>query len=241
MVQTPWGDYAGYDAPANSQNPADYRNGLALRSTDLSADPALSSYEAVPSADAGPRGASYVESSQPWVLRITVRQPLGKWFGRNIDNQAANTADPDGYSGNAGYKINVDIASHIFSTNNAGTWYDRVLTRPVDTRDVTANKDTATKGVPSKSSAYYQLFDLDHFEGRAAWEADTNKSDGNGDLNNCQPFGMDYVWNARSWHGVSEWNMGSEFDRSYGSPNMAAVGGRTVQNNTVAVDEILYD
>ena len=235
VVQTPWGDYAGYDAPASSQNPADYRNGLALASRDLSLDPTLSSYEALAAPDDSQRGAGYVESSQPWVLRITVTCPLGKWFGRNIDSTAVNTADADGYSGNAGYKIRVNIASHIFSTNNSGYWYDRVLARPIDVREVTENKDTATGGLPSKASAYYQLFDLDHFEGRAAWEADTNKSDG--DLNNCQPFGMDYVWSARYWNGSSSGNMDSRYDRAYGSPNMPSVGGRTVQNNTVTIEE----
>ena len=56
----------------------------------------------------------------------------------------------------------MNIASHIFSTNNAGYWYDRVLTRPVDTREI-AGTDTASGELPSKSSAYYQLFDIDHF------------------------------------------------------------------------------
>ena len=111
IVQTPYGPYQGYDAPSDSQNPADWRNGLQIANAtngDKSADVATSTYTSNASASTSNQTQDYVESSQPWVLKITVRQSLGKWFGRNVDGTPdaagtlVNSADPDNYSGMAG-------------------------------------------------------------------------------------------------------------------------------------------
>lgn len=82
-------------------------------------------------------GYNYVTSSQPWVLRITVKQDLGKWYGRNVDNQVTNAADPDPSDMtdcyvNGGYKLKVNLRSRIFGNNESEDWYDRLLTAPWD-------------------------------------------------------------------------------------------------------------
>ena len=170
VLQRPDGPYAGYDAPSASQNPADYRNGMSLKAgaIDRSVDPALSSYENKPSAG-GMNSESYLESSQPWVLRITVRHPLGKWFGRSSDGTAVgadkNVVDPDIYTGNAGYKMSVAIKARIFGYNENEAWYDRLLTRPINTREVSGH-DVAAGQTPSLSDAYFQVFDIDRFRGK---------------------------------------------------------------------------
>ena len=211
VVQRPDGDYEGYDAPSAAQDPAAYRDGKVLKANaeDLSADLSMSSYEAV--AAAAGDAESYRDSSQPWVLKITVEQPLGKWFYRAQDGSEVNTADPDGYA-DGGYKINVDVPVHVFANNANGEWNDRVLVRPVDT--------SRSEGMGSRSSAYYQVFDIDHWEGATA-QADK--------AHNVQPYGMDWRWS--SYYGTGR-------SQLYGSPNMPAVNGKTVQNNTVSADDL---
>ena len=217
VVQSPYGEYEGYDAPSASQDPARYRDGSTTTEKDLSSDPS-STYESVASSEQGNRSEAYTDSSQPWVLKITVKQDLGKWFYRSADGGAANSADPDAYA-DGGYKINVDVPSHVFANNENGGWYDRVLVRPIDA--AATGDDTASGEEPSKSSAYYQVLDIDHFEGPSATGANKN----------MQPYGMDYMWSLRcNSHSTSGW------DFAYGSPNMPAVNGWTVQNNTVVTD-----
>ena len=113
-------------------------------------------------------GADYVRSSQPWVLKITVKQDLGKWFGRNIDGRAYDAADPDPTSmadcyTDGGYKIRVNLDSHIFGNNEDEAWYDRLLTAPWDdvahTADATGALagefvDAATSGEAAVEEAY---------------------------------------------------------------------------------------
>ncbi|MEE0706787.1 MAG: hypothetical protein UCH28_10455, partial [Adlercreutzia sp.] len=130
VLQTPYGEYHGYDAPAESQDTASYRTNSRLNGaadSDLSVNLARSTYTNVaggtgtdtPDATYGikveperMKGATYTQSSQPWVIKITVKQPLGKWFGRNVDNYANDAADPDPsvltdcYT-DGGYKIRV--------------------------------------------------------------------------------------------------------------------------------------
>ncbi|MDE8703603.1 hypothetical protein PZH32_11655, partial [Adlercreutzia equolifaciens] len=67
-----------------------------------------------------------------------VKEDLGKWYGRALDNSATDAADPDPSSltdcyTDGGYKIRVDVRSHIFGNNEDETWYDRLLTAPWDT------------------------------------------------------------------------------------------------------------
>ena len=147
IVQTPYGEYKGYDAPSASQDPVENEEG--------SVDRNKSTYVPLASTSSDNTSTEYLESSQPWVLKITVHQDLGKWFGRAIDKQAANAADPDDYD-EGGYQIRVDFTGHVFANNENEGWYDRVLTRPVD--------DPQT-GEDSKASAYYQVYDGDYFEG----------------------------------------------------------------------------
>ena len=149
------------------------------------------------------RGVDYTQSSQPWVLKITVKQDLGKWFGRSADGTAVNAADPDPSSladcyATGGYKLRVNLRSHIFGNNEDEAWFDRLLTAPWDDLDNTGGVDAATVGEvdadgaqvtpdrePFNSSAYYQVYDVDVYEGNAAPQ--TRRQ-------NVQPFGMDYTW-----------------------------------------------
>lgn len=211
VLQTPYSVYQGYDAPSDSQDPAAYREGAELKDgeQDLSVDPSLSTYEAKASSEDDNTTEAYAESSQPWVLKITVKHDLGKWYGRDIDGDATNTADADAYTGDAGYKINVDVPAHVFSNNANGYWYDRLMATPWD--------DPAD-AQPSPASSYFSVLDIDHFEGANALAANHN---------DMQVYGMDYVWSMNNIYTGATWDLATT------SPNMPSVGGRTVQNNTV--------
>ncbi len=266
ILQTPYGDYRGYDAPSENQDPAVYRTGNVMKAAiDYSADVTTSTY--TPKGANGTEkyqadgktivadpdqmvGESYVRSSQPWVLKITVKQDLGKWYGRAIDGNARDFTDPDPVSMNdcyvkGGYKIRVDVRSHIFGNNEDEAWYDRLLTTPWDdttsidfangqakvgTEEVVEEVDgekivtapATDDKEPFNSSSYYQIFDLDNYEGNAALPSRRQ---------NVQPYGMDYSWTLikRDRAGVHA----PLYGMFYGSPNMPAVKGWTVLNNTV--------
>ena len=86
--------------------------------------------------------ASYYQNTddtntQPWVLKIVVKQPLNKWFNRGSQS---------------GYKLEVSIPSNVYLTNDNEYWYDRVLMRPYT--------DSGTE-----NHYYYQILDYDHWEG----------------------------------------------------------------------------
>ena len=83
-----------------------------------------------------PLGEDSIDT-EPWVLKITVKQPLKKWFNRGSAS---------------GYKISVDIPCNVYRTNDNEYWYDRVITRPY----VAEN---------SQNHSYYQIYDIDHWEG----------------------------------------------------------------------------
>ena len=102
VLQSPASAYAGYDAPSAAQDPGVYRSGATPTVADLSADTEKSTYTSVPSDSANAHSAAYRDSSQPWVIRVTVEHDLGKWYGRAIDGTDANTADPDEYGGQPG-------------------------------------------------------------------------------------------------------------------------------------------
>lgn len=77
------------------------------------------------------------EDSESWVLKITVRQPLKKWFNRGEDK---------------GYILHVDVRCHVDSTNESEYWYDKVFTRPIETDG-------------GNDSAYYQIYDISLWDG----------------------------------------------------------------------------
>ena len=219
VLQTPYSAYQGYDAPSDSQDPASYYTGRTLSAEkDLSENPhSDSTYEAKASdAIQGVNSDSYVESSQPWVLKITVKSDLGKWFGRGVDNGASDTSDPDSIA-EGGYKINVNVPAHVFANNENGTWNDRLLVSPWD--------DPAS-GKPSPASSYYRILDIDHFEGRNATSSHHDN----------QVLGMDYVWTMKQFYDSSSPTNSSEWDLSYGSPNMP-FNGHTVQNHSALVSD----
>lgn len=110
----------------------------------------------------------------------------------------------------------MNIPSHVFGNNENERWYDRVLTRPWDDPTKKVGQNKAAGEEPSRSSAYYQVYDYDHFEGLSRDRT-----------NNLQPYGMDYKYTMQRY-----WRHGSEMQLA-GAPNMPAVNGWTVQNNTV--------
>ena len=223
------------------------------------------------------------------MLKITVKQDLGKWFGRA--SAAASATDPapvslaECYTA-GGYKMRVNVASHIFGNNEDEAWYDRLLTAPWDDEanidrtldavvpgtaatddtyepvaDVTAEtgdvyveedgayrlataaertdttlafyKKTAeaapatAEKKPFNASAYYQIYDVDVYEGNAALRSRRQ---------NVQPYGMDYSWTL-----ISPGRLGVHaplYGEFYGSPNFPAINGYTVMNNSVVTDEV---
>ncbi len=88
---------------------------------------------------------------------------------------------------------------------------------------------TAAPGVadkkPFNASAYYQIYDVDVYEGNASLRSRRQ---------NVQPYGMDYSWTliARNRYGVHA----PLYGQFYGSPNFPAVNGSTTMVNTVAAN-----
>ncbi|SCH12423.1 Serine-aspartate repeat-containing protein D precursor [uncultured Ruminococcus sp.] len=115
VLQTPSGEDKGYKAPNRPQDPQwnpDTDDTYYSRSDES-------------------------QNTQPWVLKITVKHGLNKWFNRGTEK---------------GYKIRVNIPSNVYLTNENQYWYDRVVTRPYMKPD-------------SKNYYYYQILDYDHWEG----------------------------------------------------------------------------
>ncbi|WP_423775626.1 hypothetical protein [Adlercreutzia equolifaciens] len=234
VVQTPTSAPAGYYAPSSVQDPYLANTGNPAAGIVQTTDASKSTYTAVRAEGATNQSISYRDSSQPWVLKIKVKQDLAKWFGRSIDMKGTDAADPDFIrtwseynqyaetlkailNGNlGGYQIKVNIPSHVFGNNENERWYDRVLTRPWDDPTKKVGQNKAAGEEPSRSSAYYQVYDYDHFEGLSRDRT-----------NNLQPYGMDYKYTMQRY-----WRHGSEMQLA-GAPNMPAVNGWTVQNNTV--------
>lgn len=76
------------------------------------------------------------EDGTPWVLKVTVNQPLKKWFNRKTDT---------------GYMMLIDIPTHVYKTNPSEYWYDEVMARPLDVND--------------QDSLYYQIYDVTSYWG----------------------------------------------------------------------------
>ena len=76
------------------------------------------------------------EDGTPWVLKVTVNQPLKKWFNRKTDT---------------GYMMLIDIPTHVYKTNPSEYWYDEVMARPLDVND--------------QDSLYYQIYDITSYWG----------------------------------------------------------------------------
>ena len=126
------------------------------------------------------------DKAVPWVFKITVRSPLQKWFNRGTE---------------AGYKMKVQLPAHVFLTNENEFWYDRVIARPYVAPD-------------SRNHQYYQIFDINHWEGETRTRMPHN-----------QIYGMDYVWN------YGYYNSGLHY--SFASPNTLYINGYNIQNNEV--------
>ena len=63
----------------------------------------------------GADGYYTADEYTPYVVKITVKQPLKKWYGRGSD---------------FGYITRVTLPARVYTNTASGTWYDRVLTQP---------------------------------------------------------------------------------------------------------------
>ena len=67
---------------------------------------------------------TYSRETLPWVVKITVKQPLNGWWGRNITE---HLTQPD-----KGYQITVDLKSVVYAQPDSERFYDMVYTEPWD-------------------------------------------------------------------------------------------------------------
>lgn len=132
------GDYTAIDgsniAVEVLQNPNESQSYLSPKSIQ---DPILSTAAWNTTSDLYDEQYYSQEDSQSWVLKITVKQPLKKWFNRGTDK---------------GYILHVDVRCHVDSTNESEYWYDKVFTRPIE---VDGGND----------SAFYQIYDITSWDG----------------------------------------------------------------------------
>lgn len=200
---------------------------------DTSLDPDAYTYEAKSASDTNINGSDYYESSRPWVVRITIKQELGKWLGRTSDGEDFDKADPDEY-GDWGYRMRVRLGAHVFGSNANGTWNDRVLAAPVDTKAEAVGGVVTDDAEPSASSSYFQVYDTDH----TAEQAYANKLAGGMNWFYWQNVGAALVpatpfvgpeYSADDPNASSgTWYANGNSD---GKGNVAK--GRNIQNNTV--------
>ena len=131
---------------------------------------------------------------RPWVLKITVKHDLGKWFGRAVDSTEADASDADAYA-DGGYKIDVEIPSHVFANNENGAWYDRLLVAPWD-------DESSGKASPASSVSYTHL-DVYKRQGDGDYAAETGKTyeaqrSGTIDDRDLYVFGRPYVYKGQT-------------------------------------------
>ncbi len=90
------------------------------KTPNIMRDPVLSSSAMNKSGDSYANKEAYYETDEQtsWVLKITVKKSLGKWFNRGA---------------NCGYAMYVNIPSHVYATPQNEYWYDEVMVKPVDT------------------------------------------------------------------------------------------------------------
>ncbi len=139
------------------------------------------------------------DDTAPWVLKITVDTSLNKWFNRGSES---------------GYKLNVYFPSKVVRTNENEEWFDRLQTKPY---------------VPDNNYEdyyYYQILDIDHFEG-------TTKEN----MQNNQRYGMDYMWFRGDGNGADYYYRNGTFYYYNGSPNTPYVDGYNIQNKEVTISE----
>ena len=148
---------------------------------------------------------TYGREDLPWVVRITVKQPLNGWWGRNITD---NLTQKD-----KGYQITVDLKSVVYAQPDSERFYDMVYTEPWD--DGIYVKD----GEMQPDSDYCQIYDESHRSGDLTVRqngAYPNTNNGNTsylvtgwlDRNNYQQiYGMNKVYQAKiGYWGVSTSN-----------------------------------
>ena len=141
------------------------------------------------------------DGTTPWVLKITVDASLKKWFNRGEDR---------------GYKLNLYIPSKVVGINEDQQWYDRLQTRPYVPDDDTSYQDYY----------YYQILDIDHFEG-------TTKEN----MQHNQRYGMDYMWYRGDGNSMSYYYSSPTFYYYNGSPNTPYVDGYNIQDQEVTISD----
>ena len=148
---------------------------------------------------------TYGRENLPWVVRITVKQPLNGWWGRNITDNLTQKEK--------GYQITVDLKSVVYAQPDSERFYDMVYTEPWD--DGIYVKD----GEMQPDSDYCQIYDESHRSGDLTVRqngAYPNTNNGNAsylvtgwlDRNNYQQiYGMNKVYQAKiGYWGVSTSN-----------------------------------
>ena len=130
-------------------------------------------------------------------------------------------ADPTAETGT----LYVREADGTYRTATAADPTDGTVTFYKKTAEATAG----TEGTrPFNASAYYQIYDVDVYEGNAALRSRRQ---------NVQPYGMDYSWTL-----IAKGRLGVHaplYGEFYGSPNFPAVNGFTTMTNSVLADEAL--
>ncbi len=132
------------------------------------------------------------EDTTPWVIRIVVSENLNQWFGRGSES---------------GYKFYVKMPAHVVRNNDNEEWFDRLQVKPV----TESNQDYY----------YYQIMDIDHWEGTTR----TN-------MHHNQRFGMDYLWYRGSYSGFVS---SGTYHYYNGSMNTPYINGYNIQNQEVTM------
>lgn len=149
----------------------------------------------------GTDGYYTADEYTPYVVKITVKQPLKKWYGRG-----------SGF----GYITRVTLPARVYTDTASGTWYDRVLTQPY-----------VAEG--SQNHLYYQIYDIDHWDGSTKALTKHN-----------QLYGMDYLWSPLYFHCDTANEQLDSLKYLASSPNMPSVNGYNIQNKETVEENGSY-
>lgn len=149
----------------------------------------------------GADGYYNADEYTPYVVKITVKQPLKKWYGRGSD---------------FGYITRVTLPARVYTDTASGTWYDRVLTQPY-----------VAEG--SQNHLYYQIYDIDHWDGSTKALTKHN-----------QLYGMDYLWSPLYFHCDTANEQLDSLKYLASSPNMPSVNGYNIQNKETVEENGSY-
>ncbi len=184
------------------------------KTPNIMRDPVLSTKVMNKTGDSYENESAYYDTDEQtsWVLKITVKKALCKWFNRGT---------------NSGYIMYVDIPSHVYATPEDEYWYDEVMVKPVDTKD--------------QDSLYYQVYDTTSLWGNTdVLNRNMKISSQRGGMDYLRSPQYCH-WHVDSSYWDVNGHVDTNILFFNGSPNTAYINGMNISNNEVSAQGKISD